>query len=675
MKRYTGITYLLFVYFLVASPISIIVDANYAPAQTSVSFSDELLENPDFNVEPYVEIGSFSPEFDYEYTSVGDAGSVSLIWMHTAGHELNFESYYPPECYEYAKLSQPFALEVNKSVLAVKASVSFDIECTGDFATVGLMDNMWEVNLEIHHAYMHEPYRLRTLSGLQNGDTDEIEIITTKFESERALYSGIPLIYLISVELTPTYNFMQTVGNISPWANYSGSIICTIDHMSVKAMYEGSSLAPLILSPKYNTTEFSNATSEMFGIESSGYSSIFQVRRSSLIGYSREYNLLALSSDHQTMWNKSMALSSNDLGYLSYVTCAATNERLATISSFSNETAECSFIQCYDSFGNVLWNRTELLFYLDLPLNVEIDSVGNVIVFVLSLRSNSGFEYPDNQQIVYSIMKLNPQGIRVWNKTIWIQNYAELVASGGLLKYATGFECSGENIFIGNEDQVEKYDSDGNLEWSRDYPHSRLCADPRGGCYTYSQKYDSETEFVRWDNNGNTVWSKALGWDYGSGWIEYPFLQEMTVGPSGPLYLVLGYDRIYPCTVLMRITRTGQVLSQETILEGYETEYSYTSYRPHVIDMAITGDGLVHLMASSNYLYYYYPEYYYPGSIIPGNILLTYELPGSTPISPISIAMGGIASVLILGIAYDYFFRRGSVPEPPAEPSISDFEW
>jgi hypothetical protein len=37
--------------------------------------------------------------------------------------------------------------------------------------------------------------------------------------------------------------------------------------------------------------------------------------------------------------------------------------------------------------------------------------------------------------------------------------------------------------------------------------------------------------------------------------------------------------------------------------------------------------------------------------------------------------MVGVAGILFLGIAYDYFFRRGSVSEPPAEPSISDFEW
>jgi hypothetical protein len=51
---------------MITSPLWIAVEANYVSAQASPTFSDELLPDPYFTQEPYVEIGSFSPEFDYE---------------------------------------------------------------------------------------------------------------------------------------------------------------------------------------------------------------------------------------------------------------------------------------------------------------------------------------------------------------------------------------------------------------------------------------------------------------------------------------------------------------------------------------------------------------------------------------------------------------------------------
>ena len=103
-----------------------------------------------------------------------------------------------------------------------------------------------------------------------------------------------------------------------------------------------------------------------------------------------------------------------------------------------------------------------------------------------------------------------------------------------------------------------------------------------------------------------------------------------------------------------------------------EEEYG-SNYLPYFTDIAITGDGLTHIVGTDDY-----PGYIYtPFAPFPGTFMATYELPSiSITVSPMSLTMIGIASVLILGIAYDFLFRRGKgVPEPPAEPSISDFEW
>ena len=93
-----------------------------------------------------------------------------------------------------------------------------------------------------------------------------------------------------------------------------------------------------------------------------------------------------------------------------------------------------------------------------------------------------------------------------------------------------------------------------------------------------------------------------------------------------------------------------------------------------VICIAITGDGLVHIVGGK-----FYDNIYSPFIQSQGTFLITYELPDLptvSPVSPLSLTMVGIASVLIIGIAYDFFFRRArGVPEPPTEPTITDFEW
>ncbi len=267
------------------------------------------------------------------------------------------------------------------------------------------------------------------------------------------------------------------------------------------------------------------------------------------------------------------------------------------------------------------------------------------------MKNQSGSIY--NNQIVYSILKLDNQGNRIWNKTVLAMSYSEYAVSSmeGNLFVQDGFECVANNLFIGIDGKVLKYDADGNQVWSREHSHIALCAEPQGGFYTFSQKHGFVSELTKWDPNGNIAWTISLGLNHGSGWIEYPYLNRMAVGPSGFLHLVLRYDRIHPCTILTRVAPTGQLLSQDTI---FKTD-SMSSSLPSITHIAITGDGLVHLLQS------------------PKTSLLTYELP-NTIINPTSIAMVGIASVLIIGIAYDHFFRRRKMPEAPAEPRISEFD-
>jgi len=673
VSRFSGIIYLLFVIFMVTSPLLISVESNFVSAQTSPTFSGELLPDPYFTEEPYVEIGSFSPEFSSEYIAAGGSGSVALIWTHTAGYEPDFGGYFPQTCAEYARVVQEFELEFNETYQAVKILASVKIDCTGDFATPDLLDDMWEVNVQFQTPYMSEPFTIRTLSELNDGDNEEIVFLFSRLETVSifGIGGGLPGEYALSLQLIPTLQFIETYGwGVSPWQEYSGSVTLTIDHLSIKAMLEGDSHAPPLLAPKYNTTYPAEGISWIMGLETAGYNSIHQIHQTINPEYETEHRLLTLTSDHQTLRNMSLYEVSQYSGLYALFDFVSSNNRIALVSMYNNGTFSSGFIECLDSLGNFVWNNTITIYDQDIPIFADFDSSGNLFVFVLSLRGVLDPYDLSNQQIVSSIVKLNNQGNRIWNETILEITYLEYVSSGGLLQIPRGFGCSGNDVFISFDDRVQKYDSNGNQVWNREYSHVALCADPQGGFYTFSNRHGSVSELAKWDTNGNIAWTKSLGWDYGADWIEYPSLRSMVVGSNGPLHLVLEYSSIHPCSVLTRVTRTGQLLSQDTIFEAEEIEYMYP-YLPAITDMTITGDGLVHIAGS----YVYYPNIYSPFNQVPGTFLVTFELAETSTFNPISITMLGVASVLILGIAYDFLFRRGKVPEPPAEPSISDFEW
>jgi hypothetical protein len=149
--------------------------------------------------------------------------------------------------------------------------------------------------------------------------------------------------------------------------------------------------------------------------------------------------------------------------------------------------------------------------------------------------------------------------------------------------------------------------------------------------------------------------------DYGPAWRDYPTMHNMEVGSDGFLYMVLEYLHIDPVITIAKVSRTGQVRSQDTI-SLYQPEVWYYG-RPFVCDLAVTTDGLVHLAISAYFPYPYYP--YNPFMPYPANILQSYRLsaPSTFTMSPASLVVTGVATLIFGGIAWDHFIRGRVRPE------------
>lgn len=669
VSRFSGAICLLFIVCMISSPLLISVDADFELAETATIFSGELLPDPYLTEEPYVEIGRFSPEFGYGFTP----GSVTLIWTHTAGYELDYGGYYPSYCLEYARVLQTFEADYNESIKSIKISAALSLDCAGDFAAEDFPDNMWEINFGVYSGGVGP---VRTVSDFKNGDAEEIEFMMSELETDSAFYGPEVLREIgLSVQLIPTENFGQTIGNTTPWMNYSGSIMLTITHMSFEVMVDGEDYAPAYTEPMYNMTLFSNETQSLIsGIESAGYNQLYQFRIEEQYvwsGYEINYSVFTMYSNHDPVRNRSMYTSGPD-SYYGIYNIAVRDEQIAFLTMISNESELVTYVQCFDSFGNSFWNSTVSLYFQDIPLAATFDESGNLLIYMVAISELYGGD-PYDYELLYSLVKLDNQGNKLWNITIYTQSYSEYIANLESLFIPTGYGCIGNDIYLGIDDGISKINQNGEPIWRTKLSHYAMCVDPQGGLYTFNRIHDARSELTRWDTNGNIVWTRSLGWDYGSGWIEYPYLRTMIVEPNGPLHLVLEYNSVHTCEVLTRVSRAGDTLSQNTIFECDNLDYPLYYNLPYINDIAITGDELVHIVGTYNYPGYT-PRIIYQ---IPGSFMVSYELPDIViKVSPLSITMIGVSSVLLLGIAYDFFFRREKgAPEPPAEPSISDFEW
>jgi len=599
---------------------------------------------------------------------------MSLIWMHNAGYELDYYNYYPVTCREYARATQTFQSDYNESIKSVKLATTIQVDTTGDFAAADFPDNMWEISIGVYSGYGGLT-PLRTVNDLEVGEETNLEYMLTAMETEQIFYGPETMRdYGLYIQLTPTYFFGLTLGNTTPWMDYSGSVIAQITHMSFEVMVEGDSLAPSLISPMYNSTLLLNETTSVIsGIESAGYNQLYEMRQDADLFIT----IFTRSSDHQELRNHTISFPEDTPAILGIYSFAVQENRIAIISMRSEAGNYTVRVECIDSTGDSIWNSTINLFYQDIPFIADFDDSGNLWIHVLSADAAQDPYNPYSMTLIHSLVKLDNQGNKLWNKTLRrIPYYA--YATAGDLGLPTGLGTEGSNIYIGFSDEIIKLDSNGELIWSTMSSNDVMCVDPQGGCYTYTQVHLSQAQLTRWGTNGNIAWIKSLGWNYGNGWIEEPLIRTMTVGSNGPLHLVLEYPSIDPSIVLLRITRAGDIISQDNIFEAreyfdpfYDPYFYYLSNLPVISDIAVTGDGLVHIVGTYTYNPYIVSQLYG----IPGTFLVTYQLSEIPTVSPLSIGMIGVASILIIGIAYDFFFRRRNIPTPPPEPSIADFEW
>ena len=299
---------------ILLSPSTEASNSNIIPAQDGLVETGELLPNPNFSEQPYVEIGLLSSEFSSEYSHTDDTGQITLIWSHTAGYEPEYSIYYPQtECLEFARISEQFEWTYNQIPEAMRISASIDVTCLGDFSSDENSGRYWDIVFWLSQPGSSYVRPLRTLDTPDIEGTFDAEFLYTK----RELYSyfrgcveiepgvqGYPSdIFTLYMGLIPTNEFAEPLGDNFPWNLFDGGVIVTIDHLSVEAILEETNQLPPVIVPRHNVTDLWNDTYLGLRIEPAGYDSLAHLSQYTSYRYDNFFSIGMLSSNLQSQWN------------------------------------------------------------------------------------------------------------------------------------------------------------------------------------------------------------------------------------------------------------------------------------------------------------------------------------------------------------------------------------
>jgi hypothetical protein len=187
-----------------------------------------------------------------------------------------------------------------------------------------------------------------------------------------------------------------------------------------------------------------------------------------------------------------------------------------------------AFVTKYDAAGNLLWTRQLGTSVNDYSLGVSADGLGNVY---FSGQTSGSLGGPNAGSEDAFLTKYDASGNLVWSRQLGTSAHDtsyDVSADGVGNAYISGYtngSLDGPNAG-GVDAFVSKYDSSGNLVWTRQLGTSdddwsyRVSADEIGNAYVSGTTFGSLAEpnvglhdaFVtKYDGSGNLLWTRQLG--------------------------------------------------------------------------------------------------------------------------------------------------------------------
>ena len=280
----------------------------------------------------------------------------------------------------------------------------------------------------------------------------------------------------------------------------------------------------------WNKTFDSGTADYSYGIATDSSGNVYVTGYARIIS-SKDYFTIKYDSNGNELWNKTYDGGGVDQAY-GIATDSSGNVYVTGFSENTTTFIEDFLTVKYDSNGNEIWVKNYNGGSWDQSLAIATDSSGNVYVTGFSTNSTGS----DN----YLTIKYDSSGNILWNKTeiIGSQAYGIATDSSGNV-YVTGY-ASNDYFTIkydsnGNELWNRSYDG-GNVDNA-----DAIKVDSSGNVYVTGfsvgpVNYDFYT--IKYDSLGNEIWSKR----YDTGFSDRP--NDLTLDSLGNIYITGSFTNL-----------------------------------------------------------------------------------------------------------------------------------
>ena len=526
-------------------------DKESVPSSVSIF---EWAPDPNLDTEPFQIIDGESGEFEssYHHSTSGGYNYITMRWEHIANTPLDFgySSSGRPYSNDNVQFLQDVDWPYDRMPDGARISIEYNFHVTGDFATRERGTRMFECLFSVKYpsggwarldAYS-EPCDDEYHEGARNLGYSiqyvwDNNLLPTVWDPENTTKTA-----KLAVVLSPSRYFEEDYfpedDIIYPWQVYNGTVILSVRRISVEILMENPP-DPSELTEPISETNHSDGigirSSQMIVVDDSLYA-IGSVREQGTHywGYYQDdysFTIMRFNQNTDLEWSVTPNWNSWVMGY----GIAKYDDMFYVMGCESNNSYyKDVFLAKVSESGDVIWKTSWYECTHISGASIAVSSDGSIYAICHSYLFHAVdlIEFTPS-----SLRKYDSAGNLLWSRTFptgYYGNYGNLIDTSLVLLNET-------SLYVATSSYVGMWDSEGNELWNVtdfDYTISDITTN-------YDQQLivggtNTTHLFLNvYDTSGIRIYNESLMLAHKPHWIEYLFLHDLVCSPNGIIYCAL----------------------------------------------------------------------------------------------------------------------------------------
>ncbi|MHA1908799.1 MAG: hypothetical protein ACW98Y_15975 [Candidatus Thorarchaeota archaeon] len=546
---------------------------------TDLYDSMELLNNTD--LEQPVDFGISGDSGEFSFSQNQSDGRVTLNWTHTAGTELEYDLT-TERCLDFAYFSLEFPWNYTVTPTSSNLSLSYHINAMSDWGIMGPMYEIWTWLVHPNGTWMHlNDIWNSNFYGIEDEDYTSSRILgewATEEVFQGLIESGPGDTSRLLIGLVPTWSF-YLLSHTSEGRLYNGSVLISFQKVSMKLLYRTDNDFPTPAEPLYERSWKQGDYDFYYSscITPDGYTYLLATYDISNIQYSPNgISLTKLNPKADVVWRKTW--NGSDTVFWEDVAFHNNMVYLLGSSQVQNGGSDVN-LTAIDWNGDFGWSKIYDYDYYDNPRGMEITDEGAIYV------GCSSYDEWDHESD--HLIKLSLDGSVIWESEFGLYDWHEII----------DLDISSEGqIYTQTSQQIIQWNENGVQHWTLrgDNTEQMFILDD-GSVLTTHLSYNGRRNLTKHTSDGELEWSQILSFRYSEGWNEISWLQSMTQGSDGIIYLLISLYGLHSGQLIIKMNRDGTQLENYTVAFSEEL-YNYNSIRiPVYTDIHVSSNNLVYL--------------------------------------------------------------------------------